>query len=106
MTYIQYIPQSCRKEGEKKCLLTPQQQYPSTVQQCNITVDVKIQTGSSTLISVVFCLSILLERHEKEWPLDQDLFKKKARTSRVLQSYVSGGDIAMLLLLHLVLLLW
>jgi hypothetical protein len=105
MTYIQYIPQSCRKE-EKKSLLTPQQQYPSTIQQCNITVDVKIQTGSSTLISAVFCHSILLERHEKEWPLDQDLFKKRARASRVLQSYVSGSDIAMLLLIHLVLLLW
>jgi len=78
MTYIQYIPQSSRKEG-KKCLSTTQQQYPSTIQQCNITVDVKMQAGSSTFISVVFCLSILLERHEKEWLLDQDLFKKKSK---------------------------
>jgi len=37
-----------------------------------------MQTGSSIFISVVFCHSILLERtHEKEWPLDQYLFKKK-----------------------------
>jgi hypothetical protein len=103
MTYIQYVP----KSRKKKCVLTTQQQYPSTIQQCNITIDVKMQTGSSIFISVVFCCSILLERDEKECPLDQDLFKKRAIASRVMQSCVSGSDIAMLLLLCLVpLLLW
>jgi hypothetical protein len=36
-----------------------------------------MQTASSAFISVMFCLSILLEgKPEKEWQLDQDLFKK------------------------------